>query len=69
MAFLSLTLKGSAIRWANIIVGLVYTGLQLFALVENLVQPSAWALLLEVAKVVAPALIVRYAWNWPKKEA
>jgi hypothetical protein len=66
MAFLSLTLKGSAIRWANIIVGLFYTGLQLFALVGNLAQPSAWAILMEVAKVVAPALIVWYAWKWPK---
>jgi hypothetical protein len=69
MAFLSLTLKGSAIRWANIIVGLFYTGLQLFALVGNLAQPSAWALLMEAAKVVAPALIVWYAWKWPKQEA
>ena len=36
MAFLSLTLKDSTNRWANVIVGIVYTGFQLFALIETL---------------------------------
>ena len=68
MAFLSLTCpKDSRNRWANIIVGLFYTGLQLFALVGTLAQPSAWAILMEVAKVVAPALIVWYAWKSKQK--
>jgi hypothetical protein len=69
MAFLSLTLKDSANRWANVIVGIVYTGFQLFALIETLASPSvyAYAVLMEAAKVVVPALIVWYAWKSKQK--
>jgi hypothetical protein len=63
MAFLSLTLKDSMNRWANIIVGIVYTGFQLFALVETMAEPSAYAVPMEVSKVVVPALVVWYAWK------
>ncbi len=65
MAFLSLTLKDSADRWANIVVGIVYTGFQLFALVETLTLPTvyAYAVLMETAKVVVPILIIWYAWK------
>jgi hypothetical protein len=63
MAFLSLTLKDSMNRWTNIIVGIVYTGFQLFALIETMAEPSAYAVLMEVSKVVVPALVVWYAWN------
>jgi hypothetical protein len=63
MAFLSLTLKDSTNRWANIIVGIVYTGFQLFALIETMAKPSAYAVLMELTKVVVPALIVWYAWK------
>ena len=68
MAFLSLTLKNPTNRWANIIVGIVFTGVQLFALIETLAQPSAWTILMEISKVVVAALIVWYAWKWPKQE-
>jgi len=68
MAFLSLTLKDSANRWTNIILGIVFTVFQLVALIETLAQPSAHAILMEISKVVAPALIVRYAWKWPKRQ-
>lgn len=63
LAFLSLTLKDSMNRWANIILGVVYVAIQLFALVGTLAQPSAHEILLEISKVVAPALIVWYAWK------
>ena len=63
MAFLSLTLKDSANRWTNIILGMVFVVIQLFALVGTLAQPSIHGILLEIAKVVAPALIVWYAWK------
>lgn len=63
MAFLSLTLKDSANRWANVIVGVVYTVFQLFALAETLASPSAYAVLIETSKVVVPALIVWYSWK------
>ena len=67
MAFLSLTLKDSTNRWANIIVGIVFTVFQLVALIETLAEPSAWATLMELSKVVAPALIVWYAWKSKQK--
>ncbi len=64
MAFLSLTLKYSMNRWANIIVGVVYTGLYLMDLVAHLAVPSAYAILMGAASVVAQLLIVWYAWKW-----
>jgi len=68
MAFLSLTLKDSVNRWTNIIFGIVYAGFFLIGFIETLAQPSAHTLLLEGAIVVAAALIVRYAWKWPKQQ-
>ena len=69
MAFLSLTLKDSTNRWANAIVGIVYVGFQLIALIETLgTQPVyAYAVLIETSKVVVPALIVWYAWKSRRK--
>jgi hypothetical protein len=64
MSFLSLTLKDSMNRWANIIVGIVYTGLYLMDLVAHLAVPSAYAILMGAASVVAQLLIVWYAWKW-----
>jgi len=69
MAFLSLTLKDSMNRRVNIIVGVVYTVLYLCDLVAHLAVPYAYAILMGVASVVAQALIVWYAWNWPNSES
>jgi hypothetical protein len=68
MAVLSLTLKDKANRWANIIAGIVFTGLYIIDLIEHLASPSAHTILLVVSAVVATALIVWYAWKWPKQE-
>jgi uncharacterized membrane protein HdeD (DUF308 family) len=68
MAVLSLTLKHKANRWTNIIVGTVFLILQLVSLGEAMAQPSAWMILMEISKSVAPALIVWYAWKWPKQK-
>ena len=68
MAFLSLTLKGSMNRWVNIIVGIVYAVFELLALSEVAVKPSAWAILMILSKLVVLALVVWYAWKWPKEE-
>jgi hypothetical protein len=64
MAFLSLTLKDSVNRWANIILGVVYTGLYLSDLIAHLANPYAYAMLMGISAVVAQALIVWYAWKW-----
>jgi hypothetical protein len=67
MVFLSLTLKAKANRWANIILGIVYTGVMLI----TMLLPGVWAyyIFLGIVEVVLTALIVWYAWKWPKQEA
>jgi len=66
MAFLSLTLKDSTNRWANIIVGIVWLGLGLTALPTYVAEP-AYATLMWLAGGVALALIVWYAWTSKQK--
>jgi len=76
MAFLSVTLQDLANRWANIILGIVVTAVNISHLLfEQLAQPSAHMaqpsvhqLLLNGSTVVVTALIVWYAWRWPKQE-
>jgi len=67
MAFLSLTLKDSANRWVNIIVGAVFAVLELVPLGDAVAKLSAWATLMMLAKFVALVLIVWYAWKSKQK--
>ena len=68
MVFLSLTLKAKANRWANIILGIVYTGVALIILLMP--GPRIYHYIFyEIVEVVLTALIVWYAWKWPKQEA
>lgn len=69
MAFLTWVLNGSASRKLNIVLGIVFTGLMCLEFVEHAKEPSAHATLLGILTFVAPALIVWYAYKWPKKEA
>jgi hypothetical protein len=62
MAFLSLTLKDSINRWANVVLGVVYTGICLFDWLGSPVQP-AYAILMVISRIMASALIVSYAWR------
>ena len=66
MVFLSLTLKYKANRWANIIIGIFYTGFNLIGLPT---YSSAYDKFLIFVGIVFTALIVWYAWKWPKQEA
>ena len=67
MVFLSLTLKPKANRWANIILGIAYTCfIPLSMLIATSV--SAYYIFLGIVEVVLTALIVWYAWKWPKQE-
>ena len=70
MAFLSVTLKDLANRWTNIILGIVFTLLNIFHLVEHLTQaqPSVHQILIIGSTIVVTALIVWYAWKWPRQE-
>jgi hypothetical protein len=66
MVFLSLALKATVNRWANIGVGVVYAavlGATLFA-----GKITADSLLYAVVEAVLIALIVWHAWKWPKEE-
>ena len=69
MAFLSLTLKDSINRWANLIVGMALTALQILSSVFKLLIRGQLALgLIEVSRTVVAALIAWYAWKWPKQQ-
>jgi hypothetical protein len=66
MAVLSLTLKDSINRWANIIVGIVFTILSIVSLILAFtldLSIYAFGLLLDISMVVAPILIVWIAWK------
>jgi hypothetical protein len=67
MVFLSLTLKAKVNRWANIILGIIYTGI----ILATMLMPDVWAhyYFVGIVEVVLTALIVWYAWKWPKQEA
>lgn len=69
MAFLSVALKDSANRRTNIILGIVFTVLNVGHLIEHILNPSAHQLLIIGSTVVATALIVWHAFKWPKQEA
>ena len=71
MAVLSITLKDSINRWANIIVGIVFAFLVLIGLSEYLMKQDAYyagLILVGIVEFVVAALIVWYAWKWPKQE-
>jgi hypothetical protein len=65
MVFLSLALKAKANRWTNIIVGVFHAGLLLMAV---LVPGGLYYIFYVIVEAVLIALIVGYAWKWPKQE-
>jgi hypothetical protein len=67
MAFLSLTLKDSINRLANIIVGAVFAALWFVGVVDAALSAYWGEALMTFSAVVASALIVRYAWKSKQK--
>jgi hypothetical protein len=65
MVFLSLVLRATLSRWLNIIFGALYTVIILITML------GAWAFYIfyGIVEVTLTALIVWYAWTWPKREA
>lgn len=63
MVFLSLVLPPRPDRWANIVLGAFYIVVMLITM------PGAWAfyILLGIIEIALSALIVWYAWSWPKR--
>lgn len=63
MVFLSLTLKPAVNRWANIILGVLYTLVN----ISNLIGETwAYYILFGIVEIVITLLIVRSAWKWLK---
>jgi hypothetical protein len=62
MIFLSLTVAHPVIRWVNIILGVVYSGV----MVATMLMKGTWAyyIFFGIVEVVLTATIVWYAWNW-----
>ncbi len=61
MVLLSLTVQYPVIRWANIIVAIIFFGFNLIGLPT---YPSAYDKFLIIVGLVFNALIVWYAWKW-----
>lgn len=66
MVFLSLALKPTLDRWANIILGVLYTAVN----IGNLVGETwAFYILLGIVEIALTLLIIGYAWKWRSAEA
>jgi hypothetical protein len=63
MVFLSLVLKPRFNRWANIVLGAVYVASILLSTVG---EDYAYYFFLSVVEAAFAALIVWYAWKWPR---
>lgn len=63
MVFLSLALPPGLNRWLNIVLGAFYTVIVLMTM------PGAWDfyILMGFIEIMLTALIVYYAWSWPKR--
>ena len=66
MVFLSLALPSKVNRWANIIMGIFYTGYNLIGVSS---YSSAFDISLIILSIVFTVLVVWYAWKWPKQGA
>jgi len=66
MSFLSLTLKDKANRWANLIIGVFFVVWELVFLIFVYLQDAAYEIFWGIAYLVFAALVVWYAWKWPK---
>ena len=61
MVFLTLTLKPGLCRWTNLVLGVLYTAVN----VGNLIGETwAYYLLFGALEIAVTALIVWYAWKW-----
>lgn len=65
MVFLSLVLKPSVNRWANIVLPLLYV----VSIVASAIGESAYFVFLSATESVLLLLIIWYAWTLPRQEA
>jgi hypothetical protein len=70
MAFLSLTLKDSANRRTNLVVGILFAVFCTIGLVKGAIEGMPASILVDYfIGVVFAVLIAWYAWKWPKQAA
>jgi len=69
MSVLSLTLKDKANRRANLITGIFFVVWDLGFMVFMYSQDALYEIFWGIAYLVFVALVVWYAWTWPKQEA
>ena len=67
MVLLSRILKYRAGRLANIIAGTIMTAVQLVTLFVG--TPTMYYVFFSAVEIACTALIVWYAWKWPKQDA
>lgn len=67
IAVLTFILRNSANRWTNIVLGIIFTILNIYHLVEHVADPSAHQILIIASTVVATALVVWFAFKLPRE--
>jgi hypothetical protein len=68
MAFLSLTLKDSANRWTNFVLGVLFAIICTIGLAKSAIEGMPPSIVVDYfIGVVFAALIAWYAWKWPKQ--
>lgn len=67
MSFLSLILKDKANRRVNLGTGIFFVAWEFFFLVTVYIQAASYELFWGFAYLVFVALVVGYAWKWPKQ--
>jgi len=68
MAFLSLILKDSTNRWANIIAGIAWAAFGILDVGDTLMRGLLALSVLSAVKMVVAVLIIWLAWKWPKQK-
>ena len=63
MIFLTLVLRPAAARWSNVLLAVLYV----VTIVGAAIGESAYYWFLSVVEIATLALIVRYAWTWPRE--
>jgi hypothetical protein len=67
MSFLSLVLKEKVNRRVNLGAGIFFVAWEIFFLVTVYIQAASYELFWGFAYLIFVALVVGYAWKWPKK--
>lgn len=66
MIFLSIALRAPINRWLNIVFGVFYTSIMVLIAFVSIAPWWSFYVFLAIVESVLTALIVWYAWNWPK---